>query len=123
MLALLSEEPPGFPKHKGQAIYRYYSADGIRWHADIALRDGPCWGHTWCSDSMYINRGDDGGYTAILKHGPKSGAGPGALVPYDIAAGGSRWIFVSNSTDGETWEPASLALSPDWRDGAGFQVI
>ena len=91
------------------------------------------------------------------------------VVPYDIGAGGARWIFVSNSTDGcvsqsfsarfcssctqdklqdelqdvngssflffaflffsglllrrWTWEPAALALSPDWRDPAGFQVI
>ena len=44
-------------------------------------------------------------------------------MPFDTAAGGARWIYVSNSTDGVNWEPASLALSPDWRDPAGFQVI
>lgn len=34
-----------------------------------------------------------------------------------------RWIFVSTSPDGTTWDPAELALSPDWRDPVGFQVI
>ena len=123
MLALLSVEPPGFPKDNGHAIYRYYSADGIHWTPDAALVNGPCAGGKWCSDSMYINKREDGSYLALLKHGPPSGAGPGQLVPYDTVAGGTRWIYVSRSTDGNEWEPASLALSPDWRDGQDFQVI
>jgi hypothetical protein len=45
------------------------------------------------------------------------------MVPYDIAAGSGRWIFVSTSNDdGLSWSAAELALSPDWRDGAGIQV-
>jgi hypothetical protein len=124
MLALMATAPPGFPKKgKHQAIYRYYSSDGIQFEADTALTDGPCHGRTWCSDSMYINKRPDNSYLALLKHGPKSGATPGGIVPYDIAAGGTRWIYVSNSSDGVNWEPAALALAPDWRDGAGFQVI
>jgi hypothetical protein len=123
MLALLSAAPPGFPKSKGQVIYRYYSPDGIHWEPANVISRGPCFGGTWCSDSLYINRNPDGTYVALIKHGSPSGAPPGGLVPYDVAAGGSRWIFISNSSDGENWEPASLALSPDWRDGPGFQVI
>ena len=72
---------------------------------------------------MYINKREDGSYLALLKYGPPSGAPPGALVPYDCAAGGARWIYGSISSDGNTWEPAALALSPDWRDGQDFQVI
>ena len=123
MLALLAKAPPGFSKTKHhQAIFRYYSPDGIHWAPDVALTDGPCWGKTWCSDSMYINKREDNSYLALLKHGPPSGAPPGGIVPFDTAAGGARWIYVSNSSDGVSWEPASLALSPDWRDPAGFQV-
>ena len=123
MLALLAASPPGFPQHKGQVVYRYYSADGMTWKPENIITNGPCFGGTWCSDSMYINKNPDGSYFAILKHGPKSGAPPGAFVPFDVAAGGARWIYVSNSTDGNTWSSADLAFAPDFRDGAGFQVI
>ncbi len=123
MMALLAAEPPGFPKSKKQAIYRYYSPDGIHWTPDEAITSGPCADNTWCSDSMYINKRADGSYLALLKHGPPSGAPPGGVVPWDIAAGGARWIYTSNSSDGRTWSTATLSLSPDWRDGPGFQVI
>ena len=100
-----------------------YSADGMDFRPDSVIANGPCAGGTWCSDSLYINKLSDGSYFAILKHGPPSGAPPGALVPFDIAAGNARWIFTSTSTDeGNSWSTAELALSPDWRDGAGFQV-
>lgn len=85
---------------------------------------GPCHGGTWCSDSLYINKLPNGSLVAILKHGPPSGAPPGGFVPFDIAAGSARWIFTSVSNDnGLSWSAAELSLSPDWRDGAGFQVI
>eukprot|EP00947_MAST-08B_sp_MAST-8B-sp1_P001483 g1483.t1 len=129
MMVLASAPPKGFSnqshgRHGGGSIYRYYASDGTHWKAHDALVQGPCSGGTWCSDSLYINKFADGTYQAILKHGPPSGAIPGGLVPFDIAAGETRWIFVSNSTDGGlTWARAELALSPDWRDGAGMQVI
>lgn len=123
MLALLSVAPPGFPQDEKGVIYRYYSPDGTHWSPAGILDKGPCRGRAWCGDSLYINKMQDGSYHAIIKHGSPSGAIPGGLVPYDVAAGSTRWIFVSNSTDGENWEPVQLAFSPDWRDPPAMQVI
>lgn len=124
MFLLCASAPPGFAKSHGQVIYRYFSADGINWRPENVISAGPCPGGTWCSDSLYINKLADGSLFAILKHGPSNGAGPGQLSPFDIAAGGTRWIYVSSSTDnGLSWTPAELSLSPDWRDPQDFQVI
>lgn len=150
--------------------------EGVHWVPADEITDGPCAGGHWCSDSMYINKLADGSYQALLKHGSPSGAPPGGFVPYDIAAGNGRWIFVvcvlliqhflihncvhncvfflaiggflffgsfcflfiflpclslrwppstmqANSSNGKEWSTATLALSPDWRDPPGFQVI
>ena len=124
MLALLSASPPGFPPVHDRVVYQFYSKDGIHWNPEQALSKGPCAGETWCSDSLYINRmGSNGSYTytAILKHGLISP--PGGLVPYDIAAGGERCMFVSSSTDAVHWTAAQVSLTPDWRDAQGTQWI
>ena len=68
--------------------------EGVHWVPADEITDGPCAGGHWCSDSMYINKLADGSYQALLKHGSPSGAPPGGFVPYDIAAGNGRWIFV-----------------------------
>ena len=49
------------------------------------------------SKKLLRSKREDNSYLALLKHGPSSP--PGGVVPYDIAAGGARWIYVSNSTE------------------------
>jgi len=107
--------PPDADRHP-HGMYRYRSKDGKRWEVVEALK-------LKTADSLYVYRfEDDGPYVAY--HKTEIPCPPGALVPYDVGAGGVRIIVRRTSQDGSTWsDPWQLALAPDWRDPQDTQFM
>ena len=121
---------PGSDKHP-YGIYRYWSADGIRWNAaegPIVVTASP--GERMvipydrpdnAADNALIHHMDDGTYVLYSKIGEP--IQPGGFVPYDIFSEGRRVLARRTSPDGSTWSPLETILQPDWRDPQDLQFM
>ena len=100
-----------------RGLYKYHSKDGKDWKT-IA---GPFRLQT--NDSCYVYEFSGGKHVSYHKY--EIPAFPGALVPYDVAAGNVRLIGMRTSEDGiHNWsDPTRFVMTPDWRDPADTQFM
>ncbi|MGH9511410.1 MAG: hypothetical protein ACRD2U_04670 [Terriglobales bacterium] len=94
--------------------FRYHSKDGKNWipWEVVSLET---------SDSGWICQQPDGSYVAY--HKAVIPALPGAMVPYDIAAGVCRILVRRTSPDGRTWSQSEPVVTPDWMDPQDTQFM
>ena len=94
--------------------FRYRSSDGKKWipWEVVSLET---------SDSGWISQLADGSYVAY--HKAVIPSLPGALVPYDIAAGVCRIMVRRTSPDGTNWTQYQPVVTPDWQDPQDTQFM
>ncbi len=105
-------------------VYRYYSADGLRWRPDtgpVLVNDPDILRPKSTSDGIFIYRNPDGGFVAY--HKTQIASFPGAIVPYELGPGGCRILVRRTSEDGVEWSPHEPCLLPDWRDPSDTQFM
>lgn len=94
--------------------FRYRSRDGKRWVPWEVV-------NLETSDSGWISQLADGSYVAY--HKAVIPCLPGALVPYDIAAGVCRIMVRRTSPDGTAWTQYEPVITPDWLDPQDTQFM
>ena len=94
--------------------FRYFSSDGKNWVPWEAV-------NLQTSDSGWISQLADGSYVAYHKF--VIPALPGALIPYDIAAGVCRIMVRRTSKDGTNWTQYEPVMTPDWQDPQDTQFM
>jgi hypothetical protein len=98
-------------------VYRYLSADGLRWRAI----EGPL--EIESADSIYVYRDLGSPYVSFHKFEPETPPGS-ALVPHDVGLGALRTIVRRDSDDGSNWsDPPLPVMAPDWRDAHDTQFM
>ena len=119
----------GFPAADGseardRGVYRYHSSDGLHWQPDVGpvLVNSPDPLVTnGTADGYFIYRQLDGSY--VIYHKTSMRSFPGAIIPYELGAGGCRVLVRRTSEDGVHWSPHEPCLAPDWRDPADTQFM
>ena len=112
--------PPNSSTHAGRkgefkpGYFRYRSRDGLRWLPWEAV-------NLQTSDSGWISQLEDASYVAY--HKTVIPCLPGALVPYDIAAGVCRILVRRTSPDGSKWSGYEPVITPDWLDPQDTQFM
>ncbi len=113
----LAENQDGHGLGKGQfkpGYFRYHSADGKKWIPwEVVKLD--------TSDSGWISQLADSSYVAY--HKTVIPALPGAIIPYDIAAGVCRILVRRTSPDGSAWSAYEPVMTPDWLDSQDTQFM
>ena len=100
---------------KTYGLYRFRSADGIRWRGvegPIALPSG---------DTCNIHKDGTLGYVAHHKDGLPAPAG--GYVHYDVASGQVRVNMRRTSPDGTHWSERQVLMAADWRDHQADQIM
>ena len=72
-------------------------------------------------DTLYVHRDPDGTYVSHHKRSIPNY--PGARAPYDVDPEGSRSAYAATSADGAHWQPSTIAMTPDWLDQQGDQIM
>ena len=107
-----------------RGIYRYNSSDGLYWKPDVGpvlVNDPDPLATDGTADGFFIYRQPDGSY--VIYHKTLIPSPPGAIIPYELGAGGCRVLVRRTSEDGVHWSPHEPCLAPDWRDPVDTQFM